>query len=277
MTTDWHLDPGLIEQYETGALQPSRLMAVEAHLLACADCRARIPVDDTWLADSWSAVYDDIHAPRLGPLQRILTRAGLPEHRLRLLTATPALRWSWLLATGAVLMLAVAAARLGADGSLLAGQAFLVLAPILPVVAVSGAYGPPADPMHEITGTTPAAGPALVLWRAVSVIGVAVLMATAAAILLPGPGWYSVAWLLPALLLCTGTLALATVLSLPVAAGVLGGLWLTGVLVATGAGDDRALASMFGPTAQFAYLLSAALAAAVLIQRRRRFDLGESR
>jgi hypothetical protein len=275
MTTDWHLDPGLLEQYETGVLGPSRIMAVEAHLLACAGCRALIPADDAWLADSWSAVYDDIHAPRVGSIQRLLTRAGLPEHRFRLLTATPTLRWSWVLATAGVLMLAVAAARVGADSSVPIAQAFLVLAPILPVIAVSGAYGPPADPMHEITGTTPAAGPALVLWRAVSVIGVAVLMATVAAVLLPGPGWYAAAWLLPALLLCTGTLALATVLSLPVAAGILGGLWITGVLAA--ASDERAVASMFGPTAQLAYLVSAVLAAAVLILRRRRFDLGENR
>ncbi|MEU8655965.1 zf-HC2 domain-containing protein [Actinoplanes philippinensis] len=277
MTIDWHLDPGLIEQYETGALEPSRIMAVEAHLLACAGCRALIPADDAWLADSWSAVYDDIHTPMVGPIQRLLARAGLPEHRFRLLTATPALRWSWLLATAAVLMLAVAAARFGGDGTLLIGQAFLMAAPILPVTAVSGAYGPPADPMHEITGTTPAAGPALVLWRAVSVIGVAVLMATVAAVLLPGPGWYVAAWLLPALLLCTGTLALATVVSLPTAAAVLGGLWVTGVLTAVGTSQEQVVASMFGPIAQLAYLLSAALAAAVLILRRRRFDLGESR
>jgi hypothetical protein len=276
MTTDWHLDPGLLGQYETGALEPSRIMAVEAHLLACASCRALIPSDESWLADSWSAVFDDIHAPRIGPVQRLLARAGLPEHRFRLLAATPALRWSWLLATAAVLMLAVAAAWLGADGTQLAGQAFLLLAPILPVIAVSGAYGPPADPMHEITGTTPSAGPALVLWRAVSVVGVAVVMATIAAVLLPGPGWYAAAWLLPALLLCTGSLALATLLPLPVAAGVLGGLWLTGVLAAAGTSDELIVASMFGPAAQLAYLLAAALAAAVLILRRRRFDLGES-
>jgi hypothetical protein len=277
MTTDWHIDPGLLEQYESGALVPSRVMAVEAHMSACADCRALVPADDTWLDESWTAVYDEIHAPRVNPIARLLARAGLPEHRLRLLAATPALRWSWLLATSAVLTLAVAAGWLGRDGSHLIGQVFLMLAPILPVTAVSGAYGPPADPMHEITGTTPAAGPALVLWRAVSVIGVAVVMATVAAVLLPGPGWYAVAWLLPALLLCTGTLALATSLTLPVAAGVLGTLWLTGVLAVAGATEELFVPSVFGPPAQLAYLLAAAVSVAVLILRRRRFDLGESR
>jgi hypothetical protein len=277
MTTDWHIDSGLLKQYETGALVPSRVMAVEAHMLSCAGCRALVPADDTWLDENWTAVYDEIHAPRVSPVARLLTRAGLPGHRLRLLTATPALRWSWLLATFVVLTLAVVAAWIGRDGSHLIGQAFLALAPILPVTAVSGAYGPPADPMHEITGTTPAAGPSLVLWRAVSVIGVAVVMATVAAVLLPGPGWYAVAWLLPALLLCTGTLALATSLTLPVAAGVLGTIWLTGVLVVAGATEELFVPSVFGPSAQLAYLLAAAVSVAVLILRRRRFDLGESR
>ncbi|GIE32112.1 membrane protein [Actinoplanes italicus] len=277
MTTDWHIDPGLIEQYENGTLVPSRVMAVEAHMLSCAACRALIPAEDAWLDDSWSAVYDELHAPRVGPVARLLTRAGLPGHRLRLLTATPALRWSWVLATSAVLTLAVAAAWFGREGSQAIGQAFLALAPILPVIAVSGAYGPPADPMHEITGTTPAAGPGLVLWRAVSVIGVAVVMAGVAAVLLPGPGWYAAAWLLPALLLSTGTLALATSLTLPVAAVVLGALWLTGVLVVARTAEGLFVSSVFGPTAQLAYLLAAAVFAAVLITRRRRFDLGESR
>jgi hypothetical protein len=277
MTTDWHIDPGLLDQYENGTLAPSRVMAVEAHMLGCADCRALVPVDDIWLDENWSAVYDEIHAPRVSPVARLMARAGLPEHRLRLLTATPALRWSWLLATSTVLTLAVAAAWFGRDASQLIGQAFLALAPILPVIAVSSAYGPPADPMHEITGTTPAAGPALVLWRAVSVIGVAVVMAGIAAMLLPGPGWYAVAWLVPALLLCTGTLALATALTLPVAAGVLGTLWLTGVLVVAGTAQGLFVPFVFGPTAQLAYLLAAALPAAVLVLRRRRFDLGESR
>ncbi|GAA4940113.1 zf-HC2 domain-containing protein [Actinoplanes utahensis] len=277
---DWHIDAGLLGEYERGELDPSRAMAVEAHMQACPPCRSSIRVDFTWLTGNWSVVYDHVHAPKAGPGHRLLRRLGLPEHRIRLLTATPALRWSWLAATVTVLGLAVAAAwllRSGAGGAVLA-TSFLILAPVLPVVAVSGAYGPPADPMHEITGTTPSAGPALVLWRAISVIGVAMTMAATAGVLLPGPGWFAVAWLLPALLLCTGTLALATALALPVAAATLGGLWLAGVLAASRlVHGEPFLSVVFGPTAQLGYLAAAVAAAAVLILRRRRFDLGASR
>ncbi|GAA1584609.1 zf-HC2 domain-containing protein [Actinoplanes couchii] len=279
MTAEWHVDSELREQYERGALEPSRLMAVEAHMLACAGCRGEIQVDITWLTGNFSVVYDNIHAPRIGPVQRLLARVGLPEHRWLLLTATPALRWSWLAATIAVLGLAIAGSLLSWSGDPgAASTLFLVLAPILPVIAVSGAYGPAVDPMHEITGTTPSAGPALVLWRAVAVISIATVMAAVAGLLMPGPGWLAAAgWLLPALLLCTGTLALATILSLPVAASVLGGLWLTGLLAVQQAQEEVFVPTLFGPSAQISYLAAAAVAAAVLFRRRSRFDLGESR
>ncbi|KUL26486.1 zf-HC2 domain-containing protein [Actinoplanes awajinensis] len=275
--TDWHLDQDLLDRYDRGDLDTGRVMAVEAHMLACPHCRSRVHVDVAWTTGNWAIIYDAVHAPRVGPAQRLLTRLGLPEHRVRLLTATPALRWSWLLATAAVLGLAVLAAVFSRDGTDRAGLLFLVVAPILPVVAVSGAYGPPADPMYEITGTAPAAGPALVLWRATAVIGAAVATAGFAALLLPAAGWYAAAWLLPALLLCTGTLALATSVPLPLAAGTLGGLWLAGVLGVTGFRHEPAVPLVFGPAAQLSYSLAAALAAIVLIRRRRRFDPGESR
>ncbi len=278
MTTEWHVDPTLLGQYERGALEPSRVMAVEAHMLACADCRGRIPIDITWMTGNWSIVYDNIHAPEPGPVQRLLTRAGLPEHRIRLLTATPALRWSWLLATLLVLGLAVSASLLTwtGDGTG-AGYLFLILAPVLPVIAVSGAYGPSVDPMHEITGTTPTAGPALVLWRAVSVVGVASVTTVIAALLVSGPVWFAAAWLLPALLLCIGSLALATAMPLPAAAGLLGALWCTGVLGVYVTRSEAFVPVMFGPSAQLSYLAAALVATVVLIQRRGRFDLGERR
>jgi hypothetical protein len=279
MSTDWHVDSALLAQYERGALDPSRIMAVEAHLLACPACRSAVPADEAWLDSSWAGVFDDIHAPVAGPVQRLMVRAGLPDHRLRLLTATPVLRWSWLSATATVLALAVAAAWLArSSGADAMSTIFLVLAPVLPVAAVSGAYGPAVDPMFDITGTTPAAGPTLVLWRSVSVIGVAMTMAAVAAVLLPGPAWLAAAWLLPALLLCVGTLALATSMSLPRAAGSLGGTWLAGVLAVQGMTRGHGFVPvLFGPATQLVYLAAVVAAAAILIRRRRHFDLGESR
>lgn len=269
----WHVDERLFEAYQRGALDPSRVMAVDAHLQACPVCRGAVPVDVVWLDRSWELVLDRIDAPAPGRLRRAAERVGLPEHRLRLLAATPALRWSWLVATAAVLTFGVVAGYAGgARTSLL----LLIFAPVLPVLAVATAYGPPFDPMHEITATTSAAGPALVLWRATAVVGVSVAMGVVAAGLLPGPGWYAVAWLLPALLLSVSSLALATVMALPAAAGLLGGLWLTTIGSVAVAGGSVP-SSVFGPAAQAGYLLAAVVSAAVLTVRRRRLDPGESR
>jgi hypothetical protein len=274
--TTWHIDGELLEEYDGGRLEPSRVMAVDAHLQACPSCRGQVRADDGWLTANWEAVWDTIHAPRPGVVHQLLGRAGLPDHRIRLLAATPALRRSWLVATAAVLAFAVAAAGAGQIGAQVTTTLFLVFAPILPVLAVATAYGPPADSMHEITGSSPVAGPSLVLWRAAAVVGVAVAMAMPAAVLLPGPGWFAVAWLLPALLLCAGSLALATVVSLPVGAGMLAGTWLLGVGAAATVRDGSIVQLVFGDTAQVGYLLTAVVAAAVVTVRRRRFDSGEA-
>jgi anti-sigma factor RsiW len=284
----WHVDEPLLRAYEQGRLDPSRVMAVDAHLQACPGCRGAVRVDVVWLDRSWELVLDAMHGPAPSRvhrvmaqaglpevrLWRVLERAGLPEHRWRLLAATPALRWSWLVATAAVLAFGVVAAYTADSRTPLVW--FLVFAPVLPVLAVATAYGPPFDPMHETASTTPAAGPALVFWRATAVVGVSMAMGLVAALLLPGPGWYAVAWLLPAFLLCVSSLALATVLALPLAAGLLGAVWVVAVGSVSALGS-AAPAATFGPAAQSGYLVAAAAAAAVLIRRRRRLDPGESR
>jgi hypothetical protein len=272
----WHVDPDLMTAYEDGRLTPSRVMAVDAHLQACARCRAAVPVDAGWLDRSWQAVADKLHAPRPRAAERLLRRAGLPEHRIRVLAATPALRWSWITATAAVLAFGVAAAYGGRAGSPTTFVPFLIFAPVLPVLAVATAYGPPVDPMHEITSATPMAGPRLLLWRATAVVGLSLGMGALAAAALPGPGWWAAAWLLPAFLLCVCTLALATVLPLAAAAAVFGGAWLLVALAVT-VSDSPVQPFLFGPAAQAGYLTAAAVAGAVLIRRRRRLDPGETR
>ncbi|UQU64952.1 zf-HC2 domain-containing protein [Couchioplanes caeruleus] len=275
-TAAWHTDAELLDAYATGRLTPSRVMAVDAHLRACALCRAAVPTDMAWLERNWGQVTDVLQAARQSRVERALGSVGLPEHRVRLLAATPALRWSWVLATAAVLGFGVAAAYTGQAGARTTLLLFLVFAPVLPVLAVATAYGPPADPMHEITSATPMAGPSLVLWRATAVVGVSMAMGAVAALLLPGPGWLAGAWLLPAFLLCVSTLALATALPLAAAAGVFGGLWLIvvgGVAIA----GSPVQTLFFGPVTQAGYLAAALLATAVLAVRHRRLDPGETR
>ncbi|AGL13538.1 zf-HC2 domain-containing protein [Actinoplanes sp. N902-109] len=263
----WHVDTRLLTAYGEGGLTPSQVLAVDAHLQACAPCRGLVTADEQWLDHGWQSIAD--HLDRPGLLDRW-------DHRIRLLAATPALRWSWLAATAAVLTFAVLAAYTGQNGARMTLLLFLIFAPVLPVLAVATAYGPPADPMHEITTTTPMAGPALVLWRATAVVSIAMAMGAVAGALFPGPFSSAVVWLLPALLLGIGTLALATALPLVTAAAVIGSGWLLLVGGAAVAGSP-VRPVFFGPSAQLCYLVAAALAGAVLTARRSRLAEGSSR
>jgi len=271
----WHIPSDMLADYQDGRLDSVRTMSVEAHVSRCEPCRSAFAPDEQWLVGSWDGVLDVIDQPRRGMLERFLCQLGIPEDRVRLLVATPALRRSWLLAMGAVLLFAVLSARLGEGDSPRRFLLFLAIAPVLPVLAVAAAYGPHVDPVHEIQVTTPMAGPTLLALRSTAVLVTSLLMGVVAAAFLPAPGWLAVAWLLPALALCLASLALSTAMAPQVAAPLLGGCWVAALVVAVGLSDNEFV--VFGPAAQAGYVLAGSLASTILIWRHRRLDPGERR
>ncbi|MEV4455652.1 zf-HC2 domain-containing protein [Microbispora sp. NPDC049633] len=265
---DWHIPPDLLERYLDGTLDPVGVMSLEAHLVGCGRCRTEVPADEGWLAASWERIAAEVAAPRPPVTEHLLRRAGVPGHLARLLAATPALSRAWAAGVTAALAFAVAAAHLAEHGFL----AFLTLAPVLPTAGIALAYGRRADPAHEMYSATPMAGAPLLLVRSVAVLLTAVVLTALAVPLLPAAAMPSVAWawLLPALAVTSGCLALATRVPLSLAAAALGGGWL-GVVTAVGAmTGDHALP--FRPAAQVLYLCAAALLALVLYVRRHRLD-----
>ncbi|MEU8173173.1 zf-HC2 domain-containing protein [Microbispora hainanensis] len=278
MTTgDWHIPSHLLERYLDGTLDPVNVMSLEAHLVRCARCRTAVPADGAWLATSWERIAAEVTAPRPPVTEHLLRRAGVPGHLARLLAATPALTRAWAAAVAAALGFAVAAAHLAEHGFL----AFLTLAPVLPTAGIALAYGRRTDPAHETYAATPMAGAPLLLVRSVSVLVTAVALTALAVPLLPASAMSPTmspaawAWLLPALALTSGCLALATRVPLPLAAVVLGGGWVAVVTVAGVATDDRTLP--FGPAAQALYGCAVALLTLVLYVRRHRLDPAEPR
>jgi hypothetical protein len=252
-------------------------MSVEAHLHRCGQCRSALPVDPAWLAASWERVAATVTAPRLTLLERALRRCGVPEHLARLLAATATLGKAWLTAVAAVLGFAVfyayaSQAALSEPARLLP---FLLAAPVLPVAGIAVAYGPRVDPVHELLAATPVAGARLLLLRTSAVLVAALVPAGLATPLLPGPPLLGAAWLLPALALTAGCLALATRVPVPAAAGGLAAAWTGGVLVAGALSGERLLG--FQPAAQLGYGLAAALLTLLVYVRRRHLDPGEPR
>lgn len=272
MSGTWHAPAELLAEYESGRLDPARAMSVETHLAQCPRCRAALPGDPAWLARSWERLAVAVAAPRPRWTERLLRRCGVPEHLARLLAVTPALSRAWLAAVTAVLGFAVVFAYASHTAASEPARLlpFLLTAPVLPLAGVALAYGRVVDPAYEVLAATPMAGARLLLWRASAVLVAAVLPAGLAASLLPGPLWVGAAWLLPALALTVGCLALATRVPLPFAAGGLALAWVVLVLFA-GAYRDEPLVA-FHAAAQLGYAVLAVPLLFLVYLRRQYLD-----
>ncbi|MFC9243555.1 zf-HC2 domain-containing protein [Streptomyces sp. NPDC057136] len=243
--------------------------------------RAGAPVTRAHLAGAGSPAA---RARRVGAgdrAARILgARPGSPLARV-LWAAGPALRGPWLLA----LVLVASGALALAYGAGLGGAVrplLLVVAPVLPLAGVFVSYGRHADPLHEVTASTPAGGLRLLLTRTAAVLGASIPALTLAGAALPaavsGPG--AVAWLLPGLALTLAALALGSYVGCRAGAAAVAAGWAFAVALPTVGASPRgpsALAAeaapyFSGPGVQGCWAAGALACAAVLAVRRRSFD-----
>jgi hypothetical protein len=284
---DEHPGEDLLASYATGTAGTVVAWSVEAHLTACARCRAALTahVDAERLARNRSVLLVRAAIGDGGRGRHVLRRCGLPDHVLRLLAATPSLRLSWLLSVMGVLAVVTAeaaAARYGwipawgpgrvagyRDPDVLA--LFLLVSPLLVLAGVAAAFLPMFDPACRLAVAAPFSGFTLLLVRSVSALAAALVLVVAAAFVMPGPGWLPVALLLPSLALCACALAAATVVDPRAAAVMAGALW---------AAPAAWLATAHLPllivqrNAQFACAAVLCACAAVLLARHDRFEWG---
>ncbi len=281
------LPPALVAAYADGGLRGAQAWSVEAHLPGCAACRAVLasPAQAARLARNKAVVLTRTGLPQPGLAGRALARCGVPRHLLVLLSATPSLRRSWLAGVTLVLAAALGAARLaqavagsGAAGGGAAAQGplawslmpFLVLAPLLTLVAVAAAFSARLDPAGELAVAAPVSKAWLLLVRSVAVTSTTLVPTVLAALALPGPWWLPVTALGWSLALSTVALAAATVAGPVRGAAAAGAAWLLALLaVALVAGSP---APAFGQAGQT--VTPVILAAGVLVTalRRRQID-----
>ena len=100
-----HPSGEVLAGYAAGAVDGVAAWSVESHLEACASCRSAVSVhvDGERLARNRAVLLAMAALPDRGRLWRLACRCGIPDHLLRLLTATSSLRRSWLLAVVGVL------------------------------------------------------------------------------------------------------------------------------------------------------------------------------
>lgn len=277
-TMDWHLDSETIGAYRDGDVSPALAASLEAHVVACDNCRGLIAQrgDAARLASNWSAIADRIDEPRRNMAERVLVRLGLRDHIARLIVLTPTLSAAWF---GAIAVVSAMAVIASTDNTVLRGDrgafAFLVLAPVLPVLGVATAFTPRTDPAHELTAASPFSTFELLLVRTGAVLVTSSAMNAVATLAIPGD-FSAAVWLLPAVGLTMTTLALARWMPVSAAAGALSAVWLAAAVVtARSDAATRLIAQYppFRPAGQAAFLALALVASACAFAMRHSFDL----
>ncbi len=275
--TEWHASDELLDRFaaDPAHVDPTRAASLEAHVASCGACRHQLSarLGSSFADASWARVADEIDRPRSSWFERALQGVGVSDGYARILSATPGLRASWAAGVVAVLLVVVAGSRVSEAASL-----FLVVVPLLPMVVVSAAFLPGADPAGEAGIATPVHGWALAARRTLSVtVGVFALLALAE-IAGGALGTPAFAWLLPSMALTTGALALGTWLRAELALGLLASVWVSLVGSVYWTGDAPvtvARSVVFAAPGQWSSLLAFLVGAAVVVMRKDRFETME--
>ncbi|QFZ24856.1 zf-HC2 domain-containing protein [Saccharothrix syringae] len=239
----------MIARYAAGAELPAdRLWAVEAHLETCELCRLRLadaaPPEVTGLTAAVWAGLEPAGQP--APVRR---RPGW--------WVTPAVA-PWLVMTGLVVLATLFLDFVAPRDEM--PPVLLLLAPVVPVLGVAGAWTRALDPAHELVASTARAGLELVLRRTL-----AVLVVVLPALLLGGRlvGASPADWLLPSLAVTSVALALGSVVGVRRAAVATAVAWVAfvvgpalvlgvvPVVLVPGAAAGWAVALVGGATAVF--------------------------
>jgi hypothetical protein len=271
--TAWHADEGQISAYVAGHAPRALAASLEAHLLGCVDCRDVVGrlagADDRDRA--WARLADTIDRPGATPLAR-LTRG---RWFARSVVATPAMAQAAFAALALIGLVPLAAAMTAGNTGLVT---LLLLAPQVPMAAVTLAYREWADPAGEISLATPAAGLKLVALRATVVSLVAIPFVFL--VLLGVDKWgggvsigLAAAWLLPGLALASLVLLAGTTRLDPVHVAIaISAAWAVSVLAVVTTGrslrPELFLDLMATPAVQTAALMVLLVATALTVVRR---------
>ena len=226
----WHVRDEDLRAYVDGSAPASAAMSIEAHVVTCAACRSRlrdhVPLEP--LEAIWRQIEDSVQVPPTPKIHRVLRHVGFTTSDMVLLAAAPALRAAWVIGTCIVLTFPLLAVGWSTSHGI---TAFLLMAPLAPIAGVAFAYGSDADQTHELAVASPYPAPRLLLVRTLAVIAFCLPFAATAGLLLPGPRWLAVAWLLPAATSVVVILAASTWVSTTRAATVVGVTWALVVTV----------------------------------------------
>ena len=227
----------------------------------------RVGIDPRRLDANWRAIEIELDAPKRTLVERLLRAVGFPGHVTRLIVATPALRRAWYLAVAAAVAIALSVAE--SDTPRQSVLLFLTLAPLVGAAGVAMAYGPNADPAHELQLVTPMQGLRVVATRTLVVMVVASVVIVGGAALSEVTRPFALFWLLPSVAVASCALALMTTMSPRRSATAAAVGWCALVLVSQVGTDPLVVFTGIG---QAVASVVAVGAIAVTIRRRDAFD-----
>ncbi len=272
-THSWHVTSDELRDYVAEASTSSAADSIEAHLLACADCRASLAAE--WrsaesTADAmphaeriWVRIADRIDEPRW-PSRSASRTLYVSLASPPLLAATVGVAAALLVAVGVV---SVASPHWSLP-------VLLAFAPLAPVVAAIVAFQPGSDPAGQLAEATPLAGTRLPLLRALLATVLSLVSGVAASALTAMPFDLVTLWLLPGMAFAAIILASATLLNpTRVAAPLMAG-WATLVFHwtldhRTGPTAEALRAVMSDRQTPGRVLIGAAITAVAICYRRR--------
>ncbi len=225
----WHLDHTAAEAYVTRSTNGAVTASIEAHLVSCSSCQALVatmeePAMLQLVADVWAKVDDVLDRRRTPAIERALRRVGCTETTARIIAVSARARWTYLAAVTVSVAMAFVAGRSGNDQAF---EAFLLLAPLGPLVATVGAFNRRTDPLHSLMRSVPISPWRVALLRTIASVVPAIGLTAVGVPILYDRGWLAVAWLLPSLALSMCVLVLATRVSIESATLIAGVSWLS--------------------------------------------------
>lgn len=208
----WHVAADELQAYVADVAPTLSAASIEAHLLACADCRAtlatvRRSAESTTDAISrtealWARVADRVDQPRR-PLRSSTRTLHVSLASPPLLAATAGVAATLLVAVGVVSVVSPHWSF----------PVQLALAPLAPVVASLVAFQPGVDPAGQLAEATPLAGARLPLLRALFATLLSLVSGIAATAFSAMPLNMVALWLLPGIAFAAIIFASATVLN----------------------------------------------------------------
>ena len=265
---EWHVDEADLETYLAGTSTQVASASIEAHLMRCPACRARL-AHRAGLEDrrrAWSRLADAIDRPTPTALERVTGGRAVTRSAI----ATPPMVRAAVVAIGLIVLVPLVTVVLVGQSALIT---LLIFAPLVPAAAVAIAYRSGSDPAGDLALATPAAGLRLVAARALVVSAAALPLGVGAALIVDAPLQLAVAWCLPGLALAAIVLLAGTTRLDPLHVAIgLGLLWAVGVstpaTVRHGMRAHAIISTIASPALQASALAVAVAAVLITLVRR---------